>query len=565
VKKKLLFPTVVTVLVGLQSGAAEDVIKFQAARTVQGPVSFQGDSDGSASLTNLNPSIGSWFLLNVSWSSSDKHSYHIENPQASRLGLTLTDKGLILQDAKGKTLCDVFNSGSDSFLKKAASTSGGYSSICGGKLSIRKTTSGSAGGVSEWGANFLRDTLGSTGESIVNSYKENLKSDGSLSAVQVGSATQSDQQNIANAPQAAVLNSSSQKRLIQVPGLDLEIKTNNLQRNVIAGDWYALKNHQGIFFSAFQPNMIDSSILNSFKDRTQPLDHIESQSLAYFVAFDLSQYQIGWSHGTRLPGVGWSKRNDRANTNQSAGPDGFNNLSPLGLTGALNPAYLPRLAATMCGGFQRFHSTFKAGALANVNDGSYYGFVQEGVVMSRLNPGLATIIVSNDGEVKMKTWTEADKADLPKIRYARQNGVPLIETDALGRGVPGRLVGNWGEGNWSGSAAGALRSQRAAACISHHNGRKFLIYGYFSSANPSGMSRALQALNCDYAVHLDMNSAGQGYMGLFSRSGEKYKVEHPVSEMAGRDTKLRFNGNAVPAPRYVGTPDEADFFFILRK
>ena len=62
------------------------------------------------------------------------------------------------------------------------------------------------------------------------------------------------------------------------------------------------------------------------------------------------------------------------------------------------------------------------------NHGSHYGFIENGVVFSKLQPGLATILMLHDGSLEMKTWTEADNKLLSGIRHARQNGVPLIES-----------------------------------------------------------------------------------------------------------------------------------------
>jgi hypothetical protein len=235
------------------------------------------------------------------------------------------------------------------------------------------------------------------------------------------------------------------------------------------------------------------------------------------------------------------------------------------LTGKVNPTYLPRLAAVMCGGFQRLHGVFHSGALASANNGSYYGFIENGVVLSHLNPGLATAISYTDGRFDIKTWTEKDNESLSKIRYARQNGVPLVETDSQGNAVPGALVRRWGDGNWSGNVARQKRSQRAGACISEQNGKRFLIYGYFSSANPDAMAQVFRSYNCQYAIHLDMNSAGQGYIGLLSRSGNRVFTENPVREMSARNTKMSAEGKSIVTPRYVGRSDEADFFYFLRK
>ena len=100
------------------------------------------------------------------------------------------------------------------------------------------------------------------------------------------------------------------------------------------------------------------------------------------------------------------------------------------------------------------------------NHGSHYGFIEEGVIFSKLQPGLATVLVMNDGAVDLKTWMPPDEAQLARVRYARQNGVPLIEFDAAhGTSMPGQFVNLWGPGNWSGSANEDLRTLRAGLCL----------------------------------------------------------------------------------------------------
>jgi hypothetical protein len=83
------------------------------------------------------------------------------------------------------------------------------------------------------------------------------------------------------------------------------------------------------------------------------------------------------------------------------------------------------------------------------NNGSHYGFIEEGVVFSKLQPGLATIYVLDDGTFGMKTWQTTDATLQERIRYARQNGVPIIErlADSDGPGVPGAMVSRYGPGN----------------------------------------------------------------------------------------------------------------------
>ena len=56
----------------------------------------------------------------------------------------------------------------------------------------------------------------------------------------------------------------------------------------------------------------------------------------------------------------------------------------------LDQGRLRTTVAAFVGGFKRSHGAFRYGPLALVNHGSHYGFMQQGVVFSKLQPGLAT-------------------------------------------------------------------------------------------------------------------------------------------------------------------------------
>src|ERR1019366_7948015 len=145
-------------------------------------------------------------------------------------------------------------------------------------------------------------------------------------------------------------------------------------------------------------------------------------------------------------------------------PDGSGSIAPLIATGLVSPEDAPRTVAVFTAGFKRNHGAFRYGELALKNHGTHYGFIENGVVFSKLQPDLSTIFVLDSDAIEMKTWTEADNTMLPRIKHARQNGVPLVEFDQTSQSpVPGRLVARWGPGNWSGSESGNLRSMRSSA------------------------------------------------------------------------------------------------------
>jgi hypothetical protein len=231
------------------------------------------------------------------------------------------------------------------------------------------------------------------------------------------------------------------------------------------------------------------------------------------------------------------------------GPDGIGSIAPLVSTGLVNPENVQKTAATFAGGFKRTHGAFKYGDLALRNHSSHYGVIENGVVFSKLQPDLATIFVLEDGSVGMMTWTAQANKLLPRTRHARQNGVPLIEFDeATQSAAPGRLVGRWGPGNWSGSEDKKLRTIRSGVALQKNRDKRFLIYAVFSDATPSAMARVFQAYQCDYAMLLDMNALEHTYMAVYRRSGQLMFVDHLVKGM----NALEKSAAGEVIPRFLG-------------
>jgi hypothetical protein len=295
-----------------------------------------------------------------------------------------------------------------------------------------------------------------------------------------------------------------------------------------------------------------------------PLDDIEASALDYLVAFDLDTFELGFALGTDHPRVDWSTRAPRQPRDSALpGPDGIGSIAPLVANGMVSPVVAPHVAAAFTGGFKREHGAFRAGDLARRNHGSHYGFIEQGVILSKLQPGLSTLYVLDDGHVDMKTWVESDEALLPRILHARQNGVAVLEYDAdSDRTRPGPLLTRWELGNWSGSKDSHLRTLRAGACIQQSGARRFLIYGYFSSATPSAMARVFEAYHCRYAMHLDMNALEHTYLAIYTHRGRELQVQHLIEGMAAVDRK---GGGGMLAPRFIGFPDDRDFFYLVRK
>jgi len=318
----------------------------------------------------------------------------------------------------------------------------------------------------------------------------------------------------------------------------------------------------GCYTSVIQPKLIRSTILSSYAGSINHLDTIETSSLVYLVAFDLDCFNIGYAPGTENPRVGWSSRVPPSMRNlQMPGPDGIGSISPVIPAGLIRPDLGRATVATFTGGFKREHGAFRYGELSLRNHGSHYGFVENGVVFSKLQPGLATILILNNGAVVMKTWRESDSGLLAGIRHARQNGVPLIELDPASRTpMPGRLVRQWGQGNWSGSADEKLRTLPGGLALVESQRRHFLLYAVFSDATPSAMARVFQAYGTRYAMLLDMNAL-EHTCAVYGRTGSEIAIDHLIKGMSQLDQVT--SGHIVP--RFLGYPDNRDFFYVMRR
>ena len=364
-------------------------------------------------------------------------------------------------------------------------------------------------------------------------------------------------------PNPARIDPDQAHRVVISSHLGIELEDAS-PRGLVPGNWYAVKDNRGLYVSLMAPDMIARDILRSYRNTVSTLDKAESDALVYLVAFDLDQFDLKFSLGTEHPRVDWSDRvPDRMKDPSLPGPDGIGTTAPLVSSGSVNPKDAGKTVAAFTGGFKRTHGAFRWGRLSLQNHGSHYGFIEQGVVFSRLQPGLSTLYVLRDGRLNMKTWTAQDDELLPEISHARQNGVPIIiEYDPATRmSVPGPLVSRWSEGNWAGSEDKKLRTMRAGAALQEVNGKRFLLYAVFTSATPSAMARVFQAYGCSYAMLLDMNALEHTYLAVYKRQGSKLLVQHLIRGMSEVDKSAK--GQQIT--RFLGYADNRDFFYVLRK
>jgi len=540
------------------------ILELQQFRSVTRSALQRADGvSGFAELINLSPTTNAWYLLTIAWSGTGKRAgYHLENPypKSQELQLLSADtQRLDISTAPG-TVCQLWASGKSSALEDAAASGLPYAPLCDGTVYLRNPVAGHRTSL-ERVTDFLRDHVWG-GDRVIGFVKREFYTDQFLEKNSPATAPAAP----SPFPPALAPWPADISQFSPIPA----INPNHLAFDVAApgtglapGEWYAVRNLPGVMVSAIAPENIREDILNAHQPSVNSLGTIEANALVYLTSFDLQQLDLHFALGTDHPRLDWSDRPPLSSQDpRLPGPDGVASTAPLVTNGMISPAQIARTVAAFAGGFKRTHGAFKYGPLAQRNHGSHYGFVEQGVVFSKLQPGLATVVVMDDGSVDMKTWSKADDSQLEHIRYARQNGVPLIELDPeRNKGVPGSLVNLWGPGNWSGSAGEDLRTLRAGLCLQDGPTRRFLIYGYFSAATPSAMARVFQAYHCRYAMHLDMNALEHTYLALYVQQNEQTQVEHLIQgmEVVDRTTHDRL------VPRFLGFPDDRDFFYLTKK
>jgi hypothetical protein len=575
-----------------QANVPKTIVELQQFReTTSIPVGSKGGNEGTATLINLNPAINAWFLLKISWGNGrPATAYHLENPKPRSTRILLDQKnpsGLSIMEGTTRYSCNLFGD-SPNALERGKASSLVFYPLCEGRIYLRNPATGHRTTL-EAAVEFLREHVWG-GEKIVN-LGHILLGDAhrETGTLEPGTAASAGARHTdsGDLPLPASIDSQYTNRLLTSANLGIELESaqaagggtkrernlgeaaaagepvvrDSLQRSprtgMLPGVWYPVLGNPGVYASILQPNLIEPSILGSYRNHVNGLDSVEAPALCYLVAFDLDRFDLGYALGTAHPSVGWSEEAlPQVRSAGLPGPDGIASISPLVATGLLSPQYAPRTIATFTGGFKRTQGAFKYGDLALRNHGSHYGFLENGVVLSKLQPGLATIFVLNDGSIGMKTWTDRDDALLPKIEHARQNGVPIIES-----GAPGPLVNRWGAGNWSGSAEGTLRTLRSGAAVQNNGRKRFLIYAVFSDATPSAMARVFQAYRCDYAMLLDMNALEHAYLAIYRRSGSRMFVDHLVKGMSIWEKSS--SGEVIP--RFLGYSDNRDFFYVMRR
>jgi len=551
-----------------QAAVPKNIVDLQQFRQTSS-VRIRSDKgeEGTAALVNLNPTINVWYLLNVAWEDGSEFSYHLENPEPRSRRLTLKSEypiGIEILEGKGRYPCNLFGDGSTNALEQAKDSQLIYAPLCGAHVYLRNPVKGYRTSL-EAAAEFLRNQVWG-GEKIIILFHHLLegryRETGEMHAEEQGGAVAANREVLGLLPLPAIIDSKYANTVVRPSDLGLALETSE-RGGMRPGTWYSASGNPGIYVSIIEPKLIDAAILESHKNSVNTFDSVEASSLCYLVAFDLDRFELAYALGTNHPAVDWSDHiQPGIKDPKLRGPDGIGNISPLVSTGLISPENARRTVATFTGGFKRFHGAFKFGEFALKNYGTHYGFLENGVVFSKLQPGLATIFVLDDGSIQMKTWEADDNHMLAKIKHARQNGLPLVEFDERSQStVPGRFVNSWGPGNWSGSEDRQLRTMRSGTALQWAGKRRFLIYAVFSDATPSAMERVFQAYRCRYGMLLDMNALEHTYFALYRQVGSQFFVDHLLDGMS----QVEKSNDSGPVPRFLGYPDNRDFFYLMRR
>lgn len=528
---------------GAAPGEARSVLELQtAAHRQELAITAADGRRGTVTLIDLAPAVHAWYALQARWDDGGTHTFHLQNPAPETRTLILDPAfpdGLVVHNGGAPRNCPLWSTRA---LEQATERREPYVPVCDDTVYLRNQVTGSRTEM-EAAVEFLRDRVPG-GEALLDQVKSSLLQDSEREAARVSAGTPLPA-DAADGPPPARVAPEFARQTIATGSLGIAVAA-PLPAQLGIGQWYPARRRDGVFVSLIEPRAVAPEVLASDRSRVNDLDTAERGALVYVVAFDLARFELAFALGTAHPRVDWSPRPPATvRVAGLPGPDGFGSLKPLVTTGMVPPWRAPRTAAVFTGGFKRAHGAFRYGELAQRNRGSHYGFIEEGVVLSRLQPGLATLFVQMDGTVRMKTWDAADAEAPDQVRYARQNGVPLVEWDAAaGRAVAGALVNRWGPGNWSGSADQQLRTVRAGACLLEEGAHRMLAYAYFSSATPSAMARVFQAYGCRYGMLLDMNAQVHTYLAVYPPGGAGPMAEHLVQGMAEADPVVA--GKAVP-------------------
>jgi hypothetical protein len=455
-------------------------------------------------LADVAPALGRVYLLAVKTPQGWRNAHLTMTPP--RQGLRLSEDGARLEVGDDAT-CET---GPLFEAPKAA-----IAPVCNGLAELRMTVEGYRNSFDAV-TDLLRDRFGDLGEQAISLVKS-VRGDADKESADYGASSATSAPT--GAPPGAILSKSFAQR--QIARGDQGVALADAPTGQLAiGHWYRAKQQPGVFLSRVTPRAVGHSGDPETYDAAVDL-----------MAIALDGVRLEYRVGTEHPRLDWAKW--AGAQGKGPGPDGIGGTGPLARPGIIDPQDKSKLIAVFAGGFKRLH-----GAL---QDGTYYGFIEDGVVLTKLRPGLVTLYQTADGVVSMDNWAGQPASPL---LFARQNGVPVVD-----KGVPGKRLEDR-SASWSTGVDGNPRTARGGACLIEGE-RRFLVYAYFSSALPRTMADVFTAYGCRTAMLLDMSRAALAYAAIHSADG------HETLTQAMR------KADPAKGAKFLDKADERDFFAIF--
>lgn len=507
--RSLLFAAL---LFGVHAAAAESPPPEPFAGTIlalQPDARFQTiDAPRRMVLADVAPALGRVYLL-AAKAPQGWRSLHL-TMTPPRPGARLSEDGARLE-LGADAACDVgplFNA------PKAA-----ISPVCKGLAELRMTVEGYRNSFDAV-TDLLRDRFGDLGEQAISLVKS-VRGDADKEAADYGGSPTAGASNRPppGAPTDASLSKTFTQRLIARGDQGIAL-ADAPPGQLAIGHWYRAKRQPGVFISRVTPRAVGHAGDPETYDAAVDL-----------MAIALEGVRLEYRVGTEHPRLDWAKW--AGAQGKGPGPDGVGAAGPLARPGIIDPKDKAKLVAVFAGGFKRLH-----GAL---QDGTYYGFIEDGVVLTKLRPGLATLYTTADGTIAMDNW--AGQPTSPLL-FARQNGIPIVDKGVAGKRLEDRSA------SWSTGVDGNPRTARGGACLIEGE-RRFLVYAYFSAAVPRTMADVFTAYGCRTAMLLDMSRAALAYAAIHGPEG------HETLTQAMR------KADPSKGAKFLDQADERDFFAVF--
>lgn len=488
------------------------------------------------SLTSLNKHINKWFILSIHGKDSINLHVHNRYPETP---VSLTNNGLsFFKEDQEFTAheCRLWNKKSLKKLKRQLkSFAETYLPLCEGRIYVRmKRPANTQLSLTESATNLLRKT--EFGENFINTFKPyivSMMSESPSYGEKIANVAPSHQGKLLDAPLKAKMQVNDDMKYDDEHFIGIKLESN--PKAIEYGNWYETKMHAGIFVGLFKPALIHPDVLKVDEQKANAITAEEKEMRIYMTAYDLDMYAPEYTIGTQEPKI--------------TKPELKGKVVPIG---SIPPYELSQSVGVFIGGFKTRHNTINHGP----NKGKTYGFIEKGVELAKMSPGLATAYLKNDGSFHVDKWPEntAMERELSReVIAARQNGVMLIDDYKIGD-----YVNNWGYGNWSGSAERSLKTMRSGICIQEKDNKRFLLFMAFTAATPSTMAQTMQAFSCKTAMHLDMNAYMYMHSAIYSYEPNKgYEVEYLNQHM-------KYPKN-IKRHRYIMDNNSRDFFYLKRR